>query len=228
MEFSFEDNDLTSLNITNRLISEYLDSPNSIAENHKTSELVNLLKEVKCQNSGILRKLDELKELVLQSKNYAPTPPPTQHTISSTVPQHPRIQSPQPLNNLQPDPPQQQFLLPPITLIECYPSTPPTLFEVNQCQELSWEKLMELKQKSSSLPNFAVNCLRLLFKSEELEGRNIAGRKKKMPVDPVRVEKIRKYVFKTYPTPADEQIMAWRKCKLSMDEFIRRPLKRKH
>ena len=62
---------------------------------------------------------------------------------------------------------------------------------------------------------------------EELEGRNIAGRKKKMPVDPVRVEKIKGYVFKMFPAP-DDQVLVWRKCKLAMDEFIRRPIKRKH
>ena len=42
--------------------------------------------------------------------------------------------------------------------------------------------------------NFAVNCLRALFRSEKLEGRNISGVKNKLPVDPTRVTLIRQYV----------------------------------
>ena len=42
--------------------------------------------------------------------------------------------------------------------------------------------------------NFALNCLRALFRSEELEGRNISGVKNKLPVDPTRVTLIRQYV----------------------------------
>ena len=39
-----------------------------------------------------------------------------------------------------------------------------------------------------------VVLLRALFRSEELEGRNISGVKNKLPVDPTRVTLIRQYV----------------------------------
>lgn len=60
LEFSFEVDDLTSMNISvDRIISDYLTSPPSRTDNDKTSELVDLLKEVRSQNKTIIRKLDE-------------------------------------------------------------------------------------------------------------------------------------------------------------------------
>lgn len=54
IEFSFEENDLTSLQTaTNRLISVYLtdESPTNTIEENKTSALINLLNEVRSQNT---------------------------------------------------------------------------------------------------------------------------------------------------------------------------------
>ena len=150
------------------MLSDYFQSPINTSETHKMAELISLLKDVKSQNIGIMKSLSEIKELLLIECPSTPAA-----TITTTE----RCNT-----SLQIAPQQTERQLP-LTVRR-------PLFEVNQGQELPWEKLMEIKQKSSSVQNFAVNCMLLLFRSEELEGRNIAGRRNKMAVDPVRVQEI--------------------------------------
>ena len=46
-------------------------------------------------------------------------------------------------------------------------------------------------------------------------------------MDPEKVAKIRKYVFELFPTSGLDEDKVWSDCRKAMDEFLRRPNKRK-
>ena len=56
--------------------------------------------------------------------------------------------------------------------------------------------------------------------------RNCAGTRGKGPLDPVKLNKIKEYTFRMYPTPSTQKDAAWKKCVISIDEFLRRKKKR--
>ena len=99
--------------------------------------------------------------------------------------------------------------------------------EEAQGQGLSFVKIQDLKKKSSLRSNFTVNFFRHLF-WREVQGRNMAGKKGKPPNDPFHVELMKSYVFQMYPAAPVDIHNCWRKCIITMDKFIWRPVKRRH
>ena len=85
-------------------------------------------------------------------------------------------------------------------------------------QTLSADCLMFLRSKSSSERNFAV---RHLFKPHELDGRNVRGVNGKLPLDSVKLEKVRQLVIKYYPVPLSCKDSQWRDCRKAIDTFLR-------
>ena len=61
-----------------------------------------------------------------------------------------------------------------------------------------------------SVGNFAVNLVPALFTPEELAGRNCSGKKGKMPLDNVKLQKVKGYVLKLYPSQASQRETQWK------------------
>ena len=53
------------------------------------------------------------------------------------------------------------------------------------------------------------------------------GTRNKEKLDPERVAKIRKYVFELFPTSELDEDKVWADCRKAIDEYLRRPNKRK-
>ena len=64
----------------------------------------------------------------------------------------------------------------------------------DELPQFAHEELFQLKNVARSRSNFAVLLLRKFFQPSELEGRNIAGARRKEQVNPVKVNKIKKIV----------------------------------
>ena len=77
--------------------------------------------------------------------------------------------------------------------------------------EPSSETLL-IRAQASSSKNFAVRLLRNMFKTSELRWRNICGLRRREPVDPVTVAKIKQCVLKWYPGSPYEQENIWQDC----------------
>jgi hypothetical protein len=56
----------------------------------------------------------------------------------------------------------------------------------------------------------------------------LSGTRNKEKLDPERVAKIRKYVFELFPTTEMMEEKVWSDCRKAIDEFLRRPNKRKN
>lgn len=93
--------------------------------------------------------------------------------------------------------------------------------------ELNDMTLIRLKAKSQSVGNFAVHLVREMFKPHDMLGKNVSGTRNKDKLDADKVAKIRKYVFDLFPTSGLEEDKVWSDCRKAMDEFLRRPNKRK-
>jgi len=85
----------------------------------------------------------------------------------------------------------------------------------------STECLMYLRSKASSDKNFAVQVVRHLFKPQELDGRNVRGVNGKLPLDSVKVEKVKELVFKYYPVGLSSKDSQWRDCRKAIDTYLR-------
>ena len=78
--------------------------------------------------------------------------------------------------------------------------------------ETSAQHIFQLRAKSTSAKNFAVNLVRFYFTPQELDGRNVRGVGNKLPLDPVRIEKVMDTVFKFFPSSRNQQDVLWRDC----------------
>lgn len=189
---------------TTELISEYLTSPpvyeamnmpSNISQEHTTRELISLLKTIVHQNSQLLEKFgiitlresQKTAEIIEKENRHAALMPLTPVRPSPRVSTLVRNQSP---------------IERPCLVELKTPSRPNS--EEAQGQGLSFVEIQYLKKKSSSRSNFTVNCLRRLFRTEEVQGQNVAGKKGKPPVDPFRVELIKSYAFQMYPVAPDD------------------------
>ncbi|XP_028399454.1 uncharacterized protein LOC114522879 [Dendronephthya gigantea] len=94
--------------------------------------------------------------------------------------------------------------------------------------EVNEVTLVRLKARSQSVGNFAVHLVREMFKPHELAAKNVSGTRNKDKLDPERVAKIRKYVFELFPTTEMMEEKVWSDCRKAIDEFLRRPNKRKN
>ena len=86
-------------------------------------------------------------------------------------------------------------------------------------QELSDQILDRLRMQASSRRNFAVLCMRLMFRDEERVGTNIGGSKGRAKLDPSnsRLSAIYRYVIQMYQVPEEQQNQAIQECIIAID-----------
>ena len=81
--------------------------------------------------------------------------------------------------------------------------------------------IFQLRSRSTSERNFAVQLLRHMFTSSELEGRNIRGVGGKLQLNPEKINKIRDIVFRFFPAALSHQELLWRDCRKAIDAYLR-------
>ena len=90
-------------------------------------------------------------------------------------------------------------------------------------QYISQEELTQIKCKSCSIGNFAVQLLRHIFGQSELDNRNCTGTRGKEAVDPERLRFVKETVFDVYAIASDDKLNTWKHCVRAIDEYLRRP-----
>ena len=78
-------------------------------------------------------------------------------------------------------------------------------------------KIFDIRNKSCSLSNYAVNLMLFFFTNEELtrpdvnvNGKNSNGNSKVMqPLDPIRINQIRSLCMESFQVPLDQQMKQW-------------------
>lgn len=88
---------------------------------------------------------------------------------------------------------------------------------------LTTNDLYALSRKSSSIGNFSVKLTNILFRPDELQGRNCNGKLGKLPLDASRLSVIKEAVYHIYSVPDISKADIWKKCVIAIDESIRRP-----
>ena len=81
--------------------------------------------------------------------------------------------------------------------------------------------LLLLRSRSTSEKNFAVHLVRHFFLPHELDGRNVRGVGKKLPLDPLKMEIMRQIIFKIFPLTLTQQEQSWRDCRKAIDGYFR-------
>ena len=93
----------------------------------------------------------------------------------------------------------------------------------NMLRYLQISQLTYIYNKSSSRPNFATNCARLIFTEEERFNSNVNGRGGKQQLDIEKISTIYNTVFQFYPlNNGEDKKTAWGKCIKAIDESGRR------
>ena len=98
-----------------------------------------------------------------------------------------------------------------------------SLSEGREGGDISITEVMKIKSGSCSVGNFAVKLMQAIFLPRELSDRNCTGKRGKRALDPNKLEVVKDYVFKMYPTQQKPE--QWRKCVIAIDEFLRRKKK---
>ena len=88
---------------------------------------------------------------------------------------------------------------------------------------LTTNDLYTLSRKSSSIGNFSVKLVNIMFRPDELQGRNCNGKLGKLPLDSARLSVIKEAVYHIYSVPDVSKVDVWKKCVIAIDESIRRP-----
>ncbi len=88
---------------------------------------------------------------------------------------------------------------------------------------LTTNDLYALSRKSSSIGNFSVKLVNIMFRPDELQGRNCNGKLGKLPLDASRLSVIKEAVYHIYSVPVVSRNDIWKKCVIAIDESIRRP-----
>lgn len=88
---------------------------------------------------------------------------------------------------------------------------------------ISQDELTQIKCKSCSIGNFAVQLLRQIFEHNELDNKNCTGTRGKEAVDPDRLRFVKETVFNIYAITSDDKINTWKHCIRAIDEYLRRP-----
>lgn len=88
---------------------------------------------------------------------------------------------------------------------------------------MNTDDLYALSRKSSSIGNFSVKLVNIMFRPDELMGRNCNGKLGKLPLDPSRLSIVKEAVYYIYSVPDVSKPDIWKKCVIAIDECIRRP-----
>lgn len=102
-------------------------------------------------------------------------------------------------------------------------SVPDSFSILANIYNLTTNDLYALSRKSSSIGNFSVKLLNIMFRPDELPGRNCNGKLGKLPLDVSRLSVIREAVYHIYSVPDVSKTDIWKKCVIAIDESIRRP-----
>ena len=90
------------------------------------------------------------------------------------------------------------------------------------------DMVKEARSRSSSRCNFAANLVRQLFDENTRAKSNIAGAYNKEKLDPKKLAAVKRSTLHVYPLAYGEnELLAWRKCHLAIDESCRRLNKKK-
>lgn len=100
---------------------------------------------------------------------------------------------------------------------------PPPIARKVLPEYISQEELTQIKCKSCSIGNFAVQLLRHIFDHGELDNKNCTGTRGKEAVDPDRLRFVKDTVFEVYAISSDDKINTWKHCIRAIDEYLRRP-----
>ena len=88
---------------------------------------------------------------------------------------------------------------------------------------ITQEELSQIKCKSCSIGNFAVQLLRHIFDHSELDNKNCTGTRGKEAVDPDRLRFVKETVYDLYAISSEDKINTWKHCIRAIDEYLRRP-----
>ena len=90
------------------------------------------------------------------------------------------------------------------------------------------DMIKEAKSRSNSRSNFATNLVRQLFDEDTRVKSNIAGLCNKDKLDTKKIAAVKKATFQFYPLGYGENdLVAWKKCHIVIDESCRRLNKKK-
>ena len=97
----------------------------------------------------------------------------------------------------------------------------PEMGDSSDVLDIGMDTLVKLKNKACSETNFAVQVFKSFFKDEEIKNKN-SRVKGKEPLDPVRIEKIKRYFFEIYPCVEEEdKKKKWSKACEGINNYIR-------
>ena len=88
-----------------------------------------------------------------------------------------------------------------------------------------FQEALKIKGESCSMGNFAVRLVQKLFTQEELVNRNCKGSRGKEALSESKLNTVKAYSFRLFPTPPGLKDSQWRKCVIAIDEFLRRKKK---
>ena len=84
------------------------------------------------------------------------------------------------------------------------------------------DELYKMSRQACSEGNFCVKLLNRIYNKEELQGKNCNGKRGQRPLDQYKLELIKETVFKIYSVSYLLRSDIWKKCVISIDEYLRR------
>ena len=87
---------------------------------------------------------------------------------------------------------------------------------------LTKDELYKMSRQSCSERNFCVKLIPHIFLKDELHAKNCNGKRGKQPLNQDKLGLIRETVFKVYSVSYLMRNEIWRKCVISVEEYLRR------
>ena len=91
--------------------------------------------------------------------------------------------------------------------------------------DIFYREILKIKGQSCSMGNFAAKLVQKFFHTSELDNRNCMGSRGKVPLEPSKLQRVKHYTFRMYPTPSTQKEQQWKKCIIAIDESLRRKKK---
>ena len=91
--------------------------------------------------------------------------------------------------------------------------------------DIFYREILKIKGQSCSMGNFATKLVQKFFHTSELDNRNCMGSRGKVPLEPSKLQRVKHYTFRMYPTPSTQKEQQWKKCIIAIDESLRRKKK---
>lgn len=168
-------------------------------------EVLGYLKEI-CERQKQLteqqRQTQERLDTLIAVLSGSPEPP--------NVPVLPTFTSSVPVTQVAPVPP-----------VPTLPVPDPDSPTASPSQSADDDVIFQLRSRSTSERNFAVQLLRHMFTQSELAGRNVRGVGGKLPLNTEKIIKIKDIVFRFFPASLSQQELLWRDCRKAIDAYLR-------